>query len=77
MRVNTVCDCQGTAHEADCFVIRSAFSSVPWNVLTPIPQAASARQGWECPRCHRTYAPWFPRCDRCDVEVTAAEEGPP
>lgn len=22
-------------------------------------------QGWECPKCHATYAPWVSRCQRC------------
>lgn len=24
------------------------------------------RQGWQCPRCHRTYAPYIPTCAHCD-----------
>lgn len=22
-------------------------------------------EGWECPRCHRTYAPWVATCTAC------------
>lgn len=22
-------------------------------------------KGWECPRCHSTYAPWVWKCDHC------------
>ena len=22
-------------------------------------------KGWECPRCHRVYAPWKDKCDYC------------
>jgi hypothetical protein len=22
-------------------------------------------KGWECPKCHATYAPWVSRCRRC------------
>lgn len=23
--------------------------------------------GWECPLCHRIYAPWVPDCHRCNA----------
>lgn len=31
---------------------------------TPI-QAPAAQFGWECPRCHATYAPWMAKCTEC------------
>ena len=31
----------------------------------PASRATAGAQGWECPRCHATYAPWVASCSEC------------
>mgnify|MGYP001559018039 CR=1 FL=1 len=28
--------------------------------------------GWECPRCHTTWAPWVPSCSICEALAWSA-----
>jgi len=38
--------------------------------IPPVPggTAACHPSGWECPRCHRVYAPWVACCGTCGPE---------
>ena len=31
-------------------------------------------EGWECPRCHATYAPWVASCSECKPPPTSLRE---
>ena len=31
----------------------------------PLKFVPDTNKGWECPRCHRCYAPWVPDCETC------------
>lgn len=46
-------------------------ASVP-DLLPPPPVPSGAvlghPSGWECPRCHRVYAPWVACCGTCGPE---------
>lgn len=60
-----VCGCQTTGHEVNC----------PTRLFPETPSGFKPmREGWICPRCNRTYAPWFPRCDRCDKEAKESDD---
>ena len=40
--------------------------TTPISPGTPAPiHNAAATTGWECPRCHATYAPWMASCTHC------------
>jgi hypothetical protein len=62
-------------------------AQVPAELTDPSTEAGqrpgrTAPQGWECPRCHRVYAPWVPCCGTCGTgddggrtEITEARSG--
>ena len=29
-------------------------------------ESVKTQLGWECPRCHHTYAPWVDTCGHCE-----------
>lgn len=33
--------------------------------------AVTRKTGWECPRCHRCYAPWVEECKHCGGSITS------
>jgi len=44
----------------------------PWCTCPPIEQWSSGqfkRQGWECPKCNRVYAPSVDECEHCRPPV--------
>lgn len=46
------------------------FPSQTWYPQYPqYPQAAVQHFGWECPKCHAVYAPWWYQCSNCTGEV--------
>lgn len=52
-------------------------AQVPTELMEPSMEAgqpgpAHARTGWECPRCHRVYAPWVACCGTCGPESAEA-----
>lgn len=79
----TQCDCKTTAHKIGCpFGNMSEFDQTaprqPQFPIQPNTFPSTPNRGWECPTCHKCYAPWARKCDSCGesgITITMQQDG--